>query len=148
MSRIDYRIKRNIKVRVQLCRSSGGTHEGSFRLSIEDETSGLLILEATMNSDAIADMISSRISGIVSAEYYHNDRIGKRMVNKDTIVDLNLIEPFPFESYDEKEKERDLKKVYAFAEKLNPGWEADRDKFNSKKYVKNAYRVTLRKYES
>lgn len=135
-------LKKNIKVRLQMSRSNND----KFYLTIEDEASGAVITQIALDAQAVADLISSRYTEPVKAEYYPNPNVGKQMEVKTFQVDISVFTPPLFESYDDSAIVRDLKHVYDLAEELNKGWTADRDKYNNKRKNDNNYSVTLRRY--
>lgn len=149
--RINPSIKKNIKVRLHLSRTSGG--RDSFRFSIEDDSSRCTIAEIELDAQAVADLVSARLTEPMPAEYYPNDKIGKIHECKVVLVDLKEL-PGVFESFRDDARERDLNHVFDRAEELNPGWTADREStYNSHRRSRgrderDTYRVTLRRYIS
>lgn len=139
--RINPEVRRDIGVTAQMSRSS----DGNFYLTIEDNASGCVIVQVSLDSDAIADLISNRYTQPMPCEYYANPNIGKIHTAKRVEIGIPTLNPPLFEYSHNYEK--DLELVYGLAEHLNPGWTADRDDFNSKRKTKDGYSVTIRKYE-
>lgn len=130
--RIIPKVKKNLKVSMQMSRSSNDM----FYLRLEDETSGLLIAEVKLDSDAFADLMSTRTTKYLDAEYYHNDSIGKKL--EVTTVSLPL----------KDSNTENMEDLFKRAEKEHKGWVCDRDAYSSHRYDYNEklYAVTLRRY--
>lgn len=141
--RIDPKTMRYVEVTSVLSRTS----RGDFLLCIEDKTSGLIILEISLEPNAIADLISSRMGEPQQAKYYHNNSIGKKKVSKTVQIDLSTFETPLFQSYDSSVRNRDLKEICSFAETLHPGWSSENKEYSSGAHKGNKYSVYMYKYE-
>lgn len=136
--------EKKIKVRMQM----GRDNNRQWRLSIEDQASGLIIVNVSFDHEQLSNLLSTMTTEPCDADYYGDKNIGKRHENKTVQVNLKRL-PGVFESYDEKTRTRDLRQVYDLAEEDNPGWEADRDeKFNNYRMdrANNTYSVIIRRY--
>lgn len=133
----------DIKVRLQMSRSSND----KWYLYVEDNSSGVRVLEIHMNNDDLAALLSTRHTDPCVASYYPNEAIGLTHRCKTVPVKYSDLGGKFFSDYDAQEK--DLKQLYDYAEQLNPGWEADRSEYNSRlnDRDKKTYEVILRKYE-
>lgn len=139
MSKVDSKIK----TKLSMSRCSG--HSDHFRLTIEDAASSTIILEIEIDPMAMADLISARVTKAVPAEYHHDDNIGKQLECFMFPVPLEKLAPI-FQSHDCESKERDLKHVYDLAEEMNPGFKADREKYNGRNKIGDTYQVMLGRY--
>lgn len=145
---IESSLKKNLQVRVELSRRSGG--DDLFSLRITDAASGLLIVEANLDNDTFADLMSNRGTINTSkAEYYPSPNIGKRHEHQSFQVPLGEL-PGVFTKYEDYD--RDMMFLRSYAEEKNPGWAADREKYNSYKRSHkkdgDTYSVILRRYVS
>ncbi len=145
--RIDPKTERKIKARVHMSRCYSGDHN-YFRLTVEDEASGIIIVEVDLNTSAVADLISSRMSDPQEAKYFANPNIGLVHENQNYSVNLTAIHDGLLESFHRGDLHMDLIQVYDYAEKKNPGWKADRNDYNSNLKVNGSYNVILRRYTS
>ena len=107
----------------------------NFYLRIEDELSGLTILEAELDVDGIADLMSTRTARHQDAQYYHNEGIGKKMEHKSVKIKADNL----------REK---MNQIADEAEQQNPGWISDRSSYNSNCYdhKDGTYQLTMRRY--
>lgn len=144
--RIKPELRRNIKTIVQMSRCNGD--KDYFRLTVEDASSGLTILEIQLTPESIADLVSSRITGDMATEYYHNDDIGKTHECKTVAVEYQELGLKDLDGYDDKKRNKDLKLIRNIAEERNPGWTADREEYRSKQKEGGSYKVLLRRYVS
>lgn len=130
--KINSKTKRNLKVALQMSRSS----DDKFYLRVEDESSGLLMLEVIMDNDGFANLLSTRTARNQQADYYHNDSIGKKLEHKTILVPL-------------KDASREnMEGLYKRVDKENEGWTCDRDSYNNHNYnhTTKLYSVILRRY--
>ena len=142
--RIDTKLEKKIKTRLQMSRCSGD--RDYFRLTIEDEASSCVILEIELDALSIADLLSTRTTNAQTSRYFANPNIGKTHECIRYSVDLSFLSPILEHPYNEKEIKRDMKHIYALAEDRNPGWTADKDSYNSKMNRGGTYEVILRRY--
>lgn len=132
--RINPKVLKIISTQVQLVRYTND--ESKWRLTIEDEASGSVILEIELDNEAIVNLISTRVGYSQKSSYYHHDHIGKtKKVKSEMVVNINGINP-----------RDDIEKIYLLAEKMCPGWTAMRSEYNSRQHIKNTYLVTMIEY--
>lgn len=136
--------EKKIKVRLQL----GRDNNRKWHLRIEDEASGLRILEVNFDHEQLSNLISTMETEPCDAEYFGEKEIGKKLEVKTVLVEVQPILKI-FESYNETQRTSDLQYLYNLAEERNPGWKADRDKnysYNKHDMQNATYTITLRRY--
>ena len=139
--RLNPKYENRIKVRMEMSRDSNR----EWNLSIHDDASSMCILRIKLDHEQFSNLLSTMTTDACGADYFKDPNIGKKLEAKTVTIDLRKL-PGVLESYDEKKKARDLKQIYDLAEEENPGWTADRDKYNHYKLGSNTYGVTLRRY--
>lgn len=140
--------RRGAFIALSLCarigRPSGGNHDGAFTLTIEDNASHLIILEAVMTPEAFADLLSNR-EAAMDGDFSRSERVGKRHENQTVQVPVG-------EVFEAKDRNKLLNAtIRAFVDANWPGWEPDsEDSWNhhrvSGRGKDMVYGVTIRRW--
>lgn len=114
-----------MKVRARISRAMGGSDY--FELTIEDISSGLRIIEAKLNSEQFADLLSNRQASDLEAEVNVSGNIGKK--REVMTVSMHIDQDNTYLGTEEA-----LTIAFDKAQAEYPEWTISREKWNSHRY--------------
>lgn len=133
--------QKKLDLQMTMTRPLGGGTRDKFLLRIEDEASGLYVMEIEIDFEGFADLHSST-SAKASGTLFTDDRIGKKHENISVYLEVKQTISSP----------ADMKKINEAAdawEEENPGWTIDRDRHWNRyrwDHKTGTYRVIARRW--